>query len=234
MKKVLLVFGLFVSIAISPVVNAEEQVLNSEVNSTVVEESTSNTDVTPNATEENSAVSDTTTSTTEVVDNTINSAEEVVEESNEEENTIGTRAALKYDNIYRLYNPNSGAHHYTKLTTERDNLKRAGWRYEGIAWYAPQRLAKKVYRAYNPNSGEHLWTIKYDEVKNVVRAGWRDEGVAFLAGDSRSAIHHLPVYRLFNPNSRSAGSHHYTKNWQEAANLIGAGWRDEGTAFYVK
>ena len=43
--------------------------------------------------------------------------------------------------LYRLYNPNAkgqmepGAHHYTKDVTERDNLIKIGWSYEGIGWY---------------------------------------------------------------------------------------------------
>lgn len=40
--------------------------------------------------------------------------------------------------VYRLYNPNAktGTHHYTKLASERDHLKKVGWRYEGVAFYS--------------------------------------------------------------------------------------------------
>ena len=38
---------------------------------------------------------------------------------------------------YRLYNPNAqtGIHHYTSSTQERDHLASLGWRTEGIGWY---------------------------------------------------------------------------------------------------
>lgn len=38
--------------------------------------------------------------------------------------------------VYRVYNPNSGKHHYTSSIGERDSLVRLGWRDEGIGWYA--------------------------------------------------------------------------------------------------
>lgn len=33
--------------------------------------------------------------------------------------------------IFRLYNPNGGVHHFTASAQERDNLVGAGWNYEG-------------------------------------------------------------------------------------------------------
>ena len=38
--------------------------------------------------------------------------------------------------IYRVYNPNSGEHLYTKSATERDTLVKAGWKDEGVAFYS--------------------------------------------------------------------------------------------------
>ena len=37
--------------------------------------------------------------------------------------------------MYRLYNPNSGDHHYTGNPKERSNLEAQGWKYEGIGFY---------------------------------------------------------------------------------------------------
>lgn len=34
--------------------------------------------------------------------------------------------------VYRMYNPNSGWHHYTLSSYERDSLRQVGWHYEGI------------------------------------------------------------------------------------------------------
>lgn len=39
--------------------------------------------------------------------------------------------------MYRMYNRYSGEHLYTRSVGERDNLKRVGWNYEGVAWNAP-------------------------------------------------------------------------------------------------
>lgn len=37
---------------------------------------------------------------------------------------------------YRLYNQNSGEHHYTTSAAEKNNLVKVGWKYESIGWYA--------------------------------------------------------------------------------------------------
>ena len=43
----------------------------------------------------------------------------------------------------------------------------------------------------------------------------------------------VPVYRLFNPNARDAGSHMCTTSRQEADQLTSIGWRDEGIGWYA-
>lgn len=149
-----------------------------------------------------------------------------------QESVPSTRASIIYVNVYRLYNPNSGAHRYTLSSAERDSLRSYGWHSEGVAWLSPKTHGSPVYRVFNLHTGEHVYTTNYQEVRNVVRSGWNYEGVGFRAGTSSIPIHNLPVYRVFNPNARNAGSHHYTKNKQEATNLIRSGWRDEGEAFF--
>ena len=37
---------------------------------------------------------------------------------------------------YRVYNPNSGEHLYTKSAAERDKLVKARWKDEGVAFYS--------------------------------------------------------------------------------------------------
>ncbi|MFB8538758.1 C39 family peptidase [Enterococcus thailandicus] len=39
--------------------------------------------------------------------------------------------------MYRLFNPYSGEHFYTRDTGERDKLRKIGWNYEGVGWQAP-------------------------------------------------------------------------------------------------
>ena len=38
--------------------------------------------------------------------------------------------------MYRLYNPNSGEHFFTNTNAEKNMLIKAGWKYEGIGFYA--------------------------------------------------------------------------------------------------
>lgn len=37
--------------------------------------------------------------------------------------------------MHRLYNPNSGSHHYTASDAERDHFVSIGWLYEDFGWY---------------------------------------------------------------------------------------------------
>lgn len=127
--------------------------------------------------------------------------------------------------LLRVYNPNSGEHHYTANTNERNHLVKVGWRNEGTAWETPSK-GNAVHRLYNPNNGgDHHYTVNINEVNMLKRAGWRYEGVAWQSGGS------TPVYRLYNPNAKT-GTHHYTPLAYEKDNLVRAGWRYEGIGFY--
>ncbi len=127
--------------------------------------------------------------------------------------------------MYRLYNPNSGEHFYTKDTTERQTLIGIGWKDESVGWYAPVNIGDPVYRLYNGKGriGEHHYTRNKEERDKLIAAGWKDEGIGWYApvniGD--------PVYRLYNGKGR-IGEHHYTRNKEERDKLIAAGWKDEG------
>lgn len=127
--------------------------------------------------------------------------------------------------MYRVYNPNTGEHHYTVNSYEKDNLTSKGWRYEGVAWNAPTS-GTPVYRMYNPNrGGDHHYTLNTNEVAMLKAKGWRYEGVAWYSGGSKKLL------RLYNPNANS-GSHHYTLNQNEKNNLVKKGWRYEGVSWY--
>ena len=128
---------------------------------------------------------------------------------------------------YRVYNPNTGEHFYTKNDEERFNLEMNGWDYEFEAWYTLVEGDTPVYRVYNPNAGDHHYTSNAAEVAWLVKNGWKDEGTSFKA----SAKSETPVYRLYNENAKS-GAHHYTLNVDEKNNLVNAGWKDEGIAWY--
>ena len=128
--------------------------------------------------------------------------------------------------MYRLYNPNSGEHFYTGSIVERDDVVRAGWNYEGIAFYAPSE-GEAVHRLYNPNSGDHHYTPYQDEADMLKNAGWRYEGIAWYSSLGKE----VPLYRLWNKNA-DCGSHHYTASTEERDWLIGLGWIDEGIGWY--
>jgi hypothetical protein len=130
--------------------------------------------------------------------------------------------------MYRLYNPNSGEHFYTKTRSEAKNLVRLGWNSEGVGWIAPESSGTPVYRLYNPNAGEHHYTKDSDEKNMLIAAGWRDEGIGWYSDDQRS----VPVHRHYNPNALS-NNHNYTTSEEEKSSLDAVGWNYEGIAWYA-
>lgn len=129
--------------------------------------------------------------------------------------------------MYRLYNPNSGEHFYTASVSEKNNVVKAGWKYEGIGWYAPKKSGVPVYRLYNPNAGDHHYTTSRKESDNLVKAGWKYEGIRWYSSSTKE----VPLYRVYNPNAK-AGAHHFTVQKKEVSNLVKAGWRAEGIGWY--
>ena len=125
--------------------------------------------------------------------------------------------------VYRLYNTNSGFHHYTISGGERDGLVAAGWNYEGVAWTAPKSAQDAVYRMYNPNDGDHYYSMSFGEVSGLQEAGWVYEGVSWFSKPGGT-----PVFCVYNPNS---GEHLFTANRGEVDSLVSVGWRDQGAAF---
>ena len=133
----------------------------------------------------------------------------------------------KGNDMYRLYNPNSGEHFYTASASERDHLEAVGWRYEGIGWKAPVISNTAVYRLYNPNAGDHHYTTSLKEARNLTNVGWRYEGIGWYSDDGLS----VPLYRQYNPNA-VCGTHNYTKSYLEALTLVTVGWKNEGIGWY--
>lgn len=129
--------------------------------------------------------------------------------------------------VYRVYNRNSGLHHYTTSDAERVQLVAAGWSDEGTAFCAVGSGddGTSVYRLYNPNDGNHMYTIDGKERRDLINAGWNNEGVGWQI----PADGNVPVYRLYNPGS---GEHIYTTNFAEYQRVGTAGWHQEGIAWY--
>ncbi len=150
-----------------------------------------------------------------------------------------------YNAMLRLYNPNSGEHFYTSKYGEKDLLVEAGWRFEGIGFYAPDDSValsnlKAIYRLYN-GTDHHYATA--GEAELLAEYGWTNEGLAFysdetvdptrrdqafLWGDTDNQV---AMYRLYNPNA-TVGQHHYTSSRGERDLLQSAGWTLEGVGFY--
>lgn len=128
--------------------------------------------------------------------------------------------------MYRLFNKYSGEHLYTRSTGERDNLKRVGWNYEGIAWQAPTS-GSPVYRLYNRYNGEHFYTIDAGERDKISHTGWTYEGIAFYSYKGSGGV---PVTRLY---SKKVNWHHYTLDQNETSIISKQGWKIEGTGWYA-
>lgn len=135
-----------------------------------------------------------------------------------------TVLAAPNDAVYRVYNPNSGLHHYTTSVAERNALVGLGW-VEGGEVFNTGSETVTLYKVYNPNDGNHHITESASEVSYLVSLGWVNEGVAWKQGTENT------VYRIYNPNS---GEHVYTTSKFEANAAIAAGWKNEGTAWGTK
>ena len=94
--------------------------------------------------------------------------------------------AATVDNIeakayYRLFNSNSGEHHWTMSFNEYSHLGNIGWVQEGIDGYIFDSNVSgtiALYRLYNPNSGFHHYSTSEFEYNTLGDAGWVQEGVS--------------------------------------------------------
>lgn len=95
-------------------------------------------------------------------------------------------------------------------TTERDHLKRLGWRYEGIGWYSAASNQKPVYRLYNPNdrgAGAHHYTLQTGERDHLKKAGWKYEGISWYAvGDGQTSYEDYRLLGVRNYNQYALGA----------------------------
>ena len=136
--------------------------------------------------------------------------------------------ATPTESVYRLYNPYSGEHFYTTSAYEYEQVQKAGWNGEGVAWSAPAQGGESVYRLYNPYGGDHHYTTSINERDCLMNLGWNYEGIAFYGATEDDS----PVARLYNPYS-SAGAHLFTMSEFEANAVEQAGWIREGTGWYA-
>jgi len=130
--------------------------------------------------------------------------------------------------VYRLFNPDTKEHHYTKDANEVNVLTTTtSWRSEGIAWKTYAVSTDPVYRLYDSSTKQHHYTTDFNEWQELQSNGWTYEGIAWYSGGSTS------VYRLYNPEAAKIASHHYTKDSHERSVLLAdTPWTDEGIGWY--
>ncbi|WP_165776764.1 InlB B-repeat-containing protein [Bifidobacterium simiarum] len=143
--------------------------------------------------------------------------------------------------VYRVYNRNSGLHHYTTNKAENDMLVRLGWRDENhgkssfVTVSKDTPGARPVYREYNRRSGNHNWTLNKAEHDMLVRLGWKNEGVAWYTSPKGQNVYRLynpkPYHKPKNGRGNGGGEHVYTTSYGEYLAVIKAGWRGEGIAW---
>lgn len=147
-------------------------------------------------------------------------------------NVCGTKRdiepEIKTAPLYRLYNIYTLEHLFTANAEERDMLARAGWIYEGIAWYIPSS-GDPVYRLYNPYDDSHFYTLSTEEIDTLLPLGWKLDGIMCYSAPSGET--RAPIYRLFNPYELK-NYHHYTISKDECDMLVPLGWILEGVAWY--
>ena len=84
--------------------------------------------------------------------------------------------------VYRLFNPFTTDHHYTKDANERKTLiEKYGWKDEGVAFYSNEKGDATVYRLWHPGliTGAHHFTTGKHEYDVLITRGWIGETEAF-------------------------------------------------------
>ena len=149
-------------------------------------------------------------------------------------NVLVSIDVINVGNVYRLYNPNTGEHLFTRDANEMTTLTRQGWKREAAGDYrtANARLNSTIpmYRLYNPlNPETHFYTTDVREAIALKKIGWKYEGIAYYVY-KLTADEGKIQYRLYNPYSYF---HHFTTEQNEVKTLVTSGWNYEGEAYKV-
>jgi hypothetical protein len=136
---------------------------------------------------------------------------------------------------YRMYNPNTSEHTYTKNYDEMVYMVACGWNHEEDADFVTNEYfmddSIPVYRLYSEYTGLHHYTTDRGEaIWDVEALGFDFEGVVFFALPA-DVTEGSPMYRLYNPYDYQ---HLWTTNKGEYDYLGSVGWNREGVAFKVQ
>ena len=127
--------------------------------------------------------------------------------------------------LYRLYNPHTNRHLFTRDFNEYTYLASIGWSPEGVAWFTPKVSAYPVHRLFHLGIDAHHFTSDQHEIRVLTSQDWTDEGVLFYCYGTGGVV----KYRLFNPFDLR---HLHTSSTHERNVLQNLGWHFEGTGFY--
>ena len=139
---------------------------------------------------------------------------------------------IEQSDIYRMYNPMTAEHLYTKDVGEVEWLTGLGWNHEAESDYvvvdARDEDAIPVYRLFNPYTDTHHYTESVDEVKYDVSIGWIYERISHYVYDKNSTKG-TPQWRLYE----ASGAHNWTSDQGEISWLESMGWINEGIRWRV-
>ena len=139
---------------------------------------------------------------------------------------------IESSNIYRMYNPATAEHLYTKNYGEVEWLEGLGWNHETESDYAVVDArdddAIPVYRLYNPYADTHHYTESVDEVRYDVSVGWIYERISHYVYD-KDSNRGTPQWRLYE----ASGAHNWTSDKGEIRWLESMGWINEGIRWRV-
>jgi len=146
--------------------------------------------------------------------------------------------------VYRFWSKNNKSHFYTASEAERDHIiatyDEDTWKYEGIAYKAPDESVDDitpVYRFWSSKHKGHFYTASEAERDHIIATydenTWKYEGIAYYAY-STEQVNTKPVYRFW---SKKHKHHFYTASAAEKdyviANYDDYIWAYEGIAWYV-
>lgn len=141
--------------------------------------------------------------------------------------------------VYRFFNTQTGAHLFTKSTSERDSVIKTlpQFKYEGpvfSAWNTTAAGLLPVYRFYNTLTGAHFYTISESEKSNILATlPWMHlDGPAYFASPTAQSGT-TPLYRFYQLQK---GFHFYTASVVERDSIVAnlpTIYRYEGIGYYV-
>jgi len=129
--------------------------------------------------------------------------------------------------LYRGVNA-TGGHLYS---TSAGDAAAGGFKSEGIAGYVASSQTDgtvPLYRLSN-SKGDTILTVDANTRSTFQRQGYQDNGVVGYVASSQMAGTQ-PLYQISSPDG---ANHFYTASGTEHAEVVGRGWKDEGTSGYI-